>query len=149
MSLQDLVPALRCRRRRRRRSKSRWTPKASEHPSKPYSVPGAQGGLMRQPRSQCRLETSSARNFADWMPDGKITSLGQEVFLHASAQRGMGHPSPQEIGIRRFPPFGFPSSAASCCYAERLNMVRQLENSVSLFAVHVLLFRVGCSSFPS
>lgn len=41
-------------------------------------------------------------DFSDWMPDGKITSFGQEVFLHASAQRGMGHSTPQGIGIRRF-----------------------------------------------
>ena len=57
---------------------------------------------MRQPRSQYRFETSLMRKFSDWMPDGKITSLGQGFFLHAGAQRGMGHSTPQGIGIRRF-----------------------------------------------
>ena len=57
---------------------------------------------MRQPRSQYRFETSLMRKFSDWMPHGKTTSFGQGFFLHAGAQRGMGHSTLQGIGIRRF-----------------------------------------------
>lgn len=86
---------------------------------------------MRQPRSQCRFETPSATNFAHWMPDGKITSFGQEVFLHACAQRGMDQPIHRRRGSASD---DFCSCAISIplllCYAQKLNVVRQAENSV-------------------
>lgn len=54
----------------------------------PVAVPGARRRLHAPESVKTQIRNHAARNFADWMPDGKIASLGEGKSFFMQASKG-------------------------------------------------------------